>query len=338
MAEQYTSNAGGYERAKRALRAVFPPAVEIVKPKAKEYFDLKVGGHPIDCKWIGEGHLGDVRKFLKNQKKGDIILVARQMSPGARAKLLEAGVNWVDETGAAEIAIGTIIISKTVKLNKKNQTIKSWTPSVIAVSEALLCGTRGTQSATQAVTGLSSGSCASALQFLTKQKLLTSKAKRGPASAREIVDRREFLDKYAGAVNAKPSGIELQVGVTWQDILDGIGELGARFNKIGTEWAVTGVAAAAVEAPYLSTLSQATVYVDARSMAELEALTSAVGLRPIQAGRLTMRPFPAVSVQRLSKPHGVFRIAPWPRVFADLLNEGVRGEEAAEHYYEVVNG
>ena len=64
----------------------------------------------------------------------------------------------------------------------------------------------------------------------------------------------------------------------------------------------------------------------------------AVELRPIQAGRLTMKSFPTVSVQRLSKTYDGFRIAPWPRIYADLLREGVRGEEAAEHLYEVING
>jgi hypothetical protein len=338
MEEHQSSNTRSYDRAKRVLFAFFPPTVKIVEPKARENFDLRVGGHPINFKWIGEGHLGDVRKFLKTPTKKNLVLVARQMSPGARAALSEVGVSWVDETGAAEVSIGTIFISKTGNPKKKDQAIKRWSPSVIAVAEALLCGTRGTQSATQAVTGLSAGSCATALKFLSEQKLLASKAKRGPESAREIVNRRDFLDKYASAANARPSGTELQVGVTWQDILDGIGELAVRLNKIGSDWAVTGAAAAAVEAPYLSTLSHATIYVDARSMAELETLSSAAGLRPIQSGRLTMKPFPAVSVQRLSKPHGVLRIAPWPRVFADLLNEGVRGEEAAEHYFEVVNG
>ena len=338
MPEQHPSNTGSYDRAKRALVAAFPSTIEIVKPAANKQADLVVGGQPINFKWIGQGHLGDVRRFPKDQIKENLVLVARQMSPGARVALSKAGISWADESGAAEIALGTIFISKTGNPKKKDQTIKRWTSSVISVAEALLCGTRGTQSATQAATGLSAGSCASALRFLSEQKLLTSKAKRGPASARKIADQRELLDTYASAVNAKPPGIELQVGVTWQDILTGIGELGVRLKKKGIDWAVTGAAAAAIEAPYLSTLSRATVYVDAISIAELEALVSAVELRPIQAGRLTIKPFPVVSVQRLSKSSDQIRIAPWPRVFADLLQEGVRGEEAAEHYYEVING
>ncbi len=337
MAEQQLTSTKRYGRAKRALLAAFPTTVTI-ETKGKREHALKIAGHVINFEWIGQGHLGDVRKKLKDQTKENLVLVARQMSPGARAALLTADVSWADEAGAAEIAIGTIVISKTGSPKKKDQLIKRWTPSVIAVAESLLCGTRGTQSATQKSTGLSAGSCANALRFLSEQKLLTSKVKRGPASEREIVDSREFLDAYVIAVHEKPSGIELQVGVTWQDILRGLSELGVRFNKIETDWAVTGAAAAAIEAPSLSRLSRATVYVDAISMAELEALASTVGYRPIKAGRLTLKPFPAVSVRRLSNSRSEFRLAPWPRVFADLLKEGVRGEEASEHYYEVING
>jgi hypothetical protein len=39
---------------------------------------------------------------------------------------------------------------------------------------------------------------------------------------------------------------------------------------------------------------------------------------------------------RLAKEMEGLRVAPWPRVYADLLSLGVRGEEAAEHLREVV--
>jgi len=49
-----------------------------------------------------------------------------------------------------------------------------------------------------------------------------------------------------------------------------------------------------------------------------------------------LRPFPTPVTQRLSTPVGDLRVAPWPRVYADLRSAGVRGEEAAEHLFEVV--
>jgi hypothetical protein len=123
----------------------------------------------------------------------------------------------------------------------------------------------------QATTGLSAGSCTSALRFLTDEALLTSAAKRGPASARRVSDPRRLLDAYAAAVNEQPVGPKLQIGVTWQDILKGVAELGHRLDTRNADWAVTGGAAAAVTAPFMSSVSQATVYVDAKSVAELKA-------------------------------------------------------------------
>jgi hypothetical protein len=338
MNKQYSSTPKSRHRGERAVLAVFPPSVNVIEPASDRENDLVVNGQTLNVKWVGQGHLGDIRAALDNRPECNAILVARQMSPGARATLAEAGVNWADESGAAEITIGTIVISRSGNPGKKDKTIKRWSPAVISVAEVLLCGARGTQSATQAATGLSAGSCANALRFLGEQALLTSKAKRGPASARRVTSPRELLDAYANEVNEQPSGIELQVGITWQDILSGIVELGRHFDSGETDWAVTGAAAAAVIAPYLSSIARATLYVDAKSIAELQALAVSVELRPIQAGRLTLKPFPTVSVQRLTKRTDDLRIAPWPRVYADLRSEGVRGEEAAEHLFEVIHG
>ncbi|MGQ0637635.1 MAG: type IV toxin-antitoxin system AbiEi family antitoxin [Planctomycetaceae bacterium] len=325
------------DRGERTVRAVLPPTAKIKAARTDQNFDFVVNGQPVEVKWIGSGHLGDVHAVLKKPAKRNVILVARHMSPGARAALSEAGVSWADETGAAEIAIGTILVSQSGVSEKRLHNIKQWTPAVIAVAEAFLCGTKGTQAAMQAATGLSAGSCASALRFLTDKELLTSAAKRGPASARQISDPRRLLETYAAAVNERPAGVKLQIGVTWQDILKGVAGLGHRFDALKVNWAVTGGAAAAVLAPFISSVSQATVYVEAKSMAELRALTVSLELRPIEGGRLTLKPFPSRTAQHLAtlEDHDL-RVAPWPRVYADLLKEGVRGEEAAQHLYEVV--
>lgn len=322
-------------RAERTVLAAFPSSVNVREPTHKSDADLVINGHPIDVKWVGKGRLGDVNPLLKHQPTSNVVIVARQLSPGARAALSEAGINWVDESGAAEIVIGTVIVSRSGTQTKEDARTKSWTPAVQAVAEALLCDTKATQSAVQAVTGLSAGSSTNTLRFLTNQGLLSSDAERGPASGRRIVDFRKLLNAYADAASDRQSIIELQIGVTWQDIVSGIERLGRRWEREETAWAVTGSAAAAVMAPYLSTVSRVVVYVDANSIVELEALARKSKLKPIHGGRLTVKPFPTVAARRLRKLIGGLRVAPWPRVYADLRAEGVRGEEAAEHLFEV---
>lgn len=328
----------GRNRGERAVRAVLPPTAEITAPRADRGSDFVVNGQPVEVKWIGEGNLADVRSALGNQPGRNVVLVGRQLSPGARAILSQAGVSWADETGAAEIAIGTILVSRSGVAQKRPQGLKRWTPAVLAVTEALLRGIRGTQAAMQEATGLSAGSCANALRFLHDLELVTSTAKRGPASARRVSDPRRLLVAYAAAVNAQPAGARLQIGVTWQDTLAGLADLGHRLDDRRADWAITGGAGAAAIAPFMSSVSQATVYVDCNSVAELNALGESLKLRPVEGGRLTMKPFPSNTTRLLATvEHDDLRVAPWPRVYADLQQEGVRGEEAAEHLYEVIH-
>lgn len=322
-------------RAVRAVRAVLPSTASLQTTRADSVVDFVVNGQPIQVAWIGQGHLADARAALIRRPEANTVFAARHLSPGARAALTDAAVSWVDETGAAEISIGTILVSRSGESGGTPKPTTRWTPAVIAIAETMLCGAKGTQTAMQAATGLSAGSCANALRYLTDQGLLMSTAKRGPTSARRISDLRRLLDAYATAVETQPAGAQLQIGVTWQDMLQGLSALGSRFEKEQLEYAVTGGAAAAVIAPYVTSVPQVTVYVDARTIAELNALAQRLDLRPIDGGRLKLKPFPSAAVQRLatSEP-AAFRVAPWPRVYADLQGEGVRGEEAAEHLFE----
>ena len=78
------------------------------------------------------------------------------------------------------------------------------------------------------------------------------------------------------------------------------------------------------------------MYGDADTVAGLEAIAAAARLKPIEGGRLMLRP--GRGVWSLATEAGGLRLAPWPRVFADLREIGVRGEEAAERLWEVVQG
>ena len=85
-------------------------------------------------------------------------------------------------------------------------------------------------------------------------------------------------------------------------------------------------------------VTTADMYVDANTIAQLDAIARQMDLRPIDGGRLTLRPFPTRTANLLaSSTHGV-RVVPWPRLFVDLAGEGVRGEEAAEHLRETIRG
>lgn len=320
-------------RAREALVHVLPPTADI-RPKGDR---VLVNGKPLLVRWIGEGWLAEARDVLEASPRPDIV-VATSVSPGARQVLANAGIGWVDETGAAEIAVGSIIVSKSGRRPvERDDRLVDWTPAVLAVTEAVLCGTKPTVSATQDVTGLSVGSCTNALRFLTERELLFAEAQRGRSSGRRIRDFKALLHAYAAAVADADPPMTVRVGVTWRDPVLGLAKTAERWSRRGHAWACTGAVAASVLAPHLTSVGGADVYVEADTFAALESVARDAGLEPIEGGRLSLRPFPTVAARRMStKKHGL-NVAPWPRVYADLRLVGVRGEEAAEHLLEVMH-
>jgi hypothetical protein len=294
---------------------------------------------PRRVKWIGDGRLGDARRVLDaggDQKH--LVAVARQMSPGARALLADHGIGWIDETGAAEVAIGSIVVSRTGRAPRQRTPSVRWTRSVLATAEALMCDTPATVPAVQAATGLSAGSSTNALRVLTDLGLLDRDTDRGPASGRRITDLDALLGAYTTATAEQLDPIELVVGALWRDPVDGVRKIGAEWTAHNVGWMVSGAIASTVLAPFLTNVESALVYIDTSTMAGLQSATRTVGLAPIEGGRLTLRPSPTLTTDRFTSSIDGLHVAPWPRVYADLQHTGVRGEEAAEHLREVMTG
>jgi hypothetical protein len=338
MGRQRMSEQPTYQRAEAALRAVLPRSASVRVAARDSGADMVVNGIAIQAKWIGEGSLGRAREILTRKRDRPDVVVARLLSPGAREALSEAGVGWIDETGAAEISLGSIVVSKSGRPEPAREKPARWTPASLAVAEALLCGRKAAVHSMRDATGLSIGACTRALQVLSKLGLLTSSAARGRGSARTVHDPNQLLEAYAAAARAAKAAPAIQVGVTWQEVRPGLRDAGKKWEKQRIDWVATGAAAASVMAPYLTSVSSADVYLDAETVAELEAAAAVAGLRPIEGGRLTIRPFPTVTTPRLAEEVEGLRVAPWPRVYADLRKTGVRGEEAAEHLREVLRG
>lgn len=321
--------------------AVLPSPVQVSRASrgsGPHSVDLEFNGHCIEVKWIGEGGLRQARELIASRQCAPDVVAARRMSPGAREALSTAGIGWVDETGAAEIAMGTLIVSKSGHPQEVAKKPPHWTPTVLAVAETLLCGRRATVKAVQAASGLSAGSATNALRTLTDLGLLNAAARRGRKSARQISNPDRLLDEYAAAAATMRPSTALTVGVTWRDFGMGMSETGKRWSRAGIAWAATGAVAASAVAPYLTSVAAGDVYVDGKTLARLEWIATNAELRQIEGGRLTLRPFPTVATKLLASATKGIRVAPWPRVYADLRVVGVRGEEAAEHLRAVIQG
>ncbi len=325
------------ERTVAAVQAVMPTAVHVRRVGDGEppAIDLAINDLPLRACWLIDGGLRHVRSAIATDAQLDLI-AARKLTPGARAAASAAGLSWVDETGAAEIAVGSVVVVRDGRPNAKREPNR-WTRATVGVAEALLCGAKPTVASTVEATGLPISTSARALSRLVRLGLLAAETERGRLSGRHVVDRSRLLDEYASAAVLLRPPLELRVGVAWRDPIAELAEVGRAWDAAGVQWAATGAVGAAMIAPALSDVLATDVYVDVRTIAELEALTLRAGMRPATGGSLALRPFPPVSA-RLSMRIQDLRVAAWPRVYADLRVLGVRGEEAAEHLREVIGG
>jgi len=338
MASSSTRDVRTAARARRVLAAVLPPAATIDADVSDPGVDFMIDGVPVQVKWVGEGELRQVRALLASASgRLPDVVAARHLSPGAREALSKAGVGWVDETGAAEVLLPRLVISRSGRQPKPEREPR-WNRTALAVAEALLCGSAATVSATARATGLSVASCTIGLRTLTDLGLVTADARRGRESGRRLEDPDRLLDAYARAAAAAMSKIILTVGLSWRDPIGALAEVGQRWSQRGIAWAVTGAIGASLLAPYLTRVGTADAYVDADTYPGLVDTAESAGLQAIEGGRLILRPLPTPTTDRLATTKEDLRVAPWPRVFADLRTIGVRGEEAAEHLREVVSG
>ncbi len=330
-----SSSSDIHRRLEEMLRSILPSTAKVTVRQDGPALEARVNGMRLRVAWGGEGWATDVRPLLAGGAGRPDVVLARRISPGARRILELAHVGWADETGAAEIAAGTLVVSRTGQPEAPKARNTRWTPAVLAVAEALLCGLRPTVKATQEATGLSAGSCTHALQVLGEMELVESTTGRGPRSGRTVRDRHALLAAYASAAESLRPATNLRVGVTWRDPIEGLRQIGAVWDRTKTRWAATGAAAAALLGPYQTLVTMTEVYVGAETAVGLEDVARKAKLRPLDGGRLVLRPFPTLAVSRFAERVQEVVVAPWPRVYADLRPLGVRGEEAAEHLAEV---
>lgn len=327
------------DRIKAALRAVIPDSVEFElvseSDDRRHDFDVIMRGKRLRVEWKSRVWLSEAERVVAKPVRPDIV-VADRISPGSRQTLAEAGIGWVETSGAAQIDTDFLVVSRSERQLPTKEVSEDWTAAVVGVAEAVLAGVKPTVSATHQATGLSVGACTKALRLLTDMQFLEAEASRGPTSGRAIADREALLDAYVAAAHDLESPNSLPVGVTWRDPIDGLSEIGARWDDSGIPWVATGLVAAVVVAPLVTSVGTADVYVLASTTPELESAAAVAGLRPIEGGRLVLSQLPTPTTLEMATVVDGLRIAPWPRLVADLRRSGVRGEEAAEHVKEVL--
>ena len=178
------------------------PRVFVSYAKTDQNGDLlvRVAKELLRIRWLERGSAIVLQTRLHNGPRPDLLMAAH-MSSAAQLAATEAGVGWLDETGAAQFAVGTVVVSRTsAPIPATNEQVERWTGAKLGITEALLTGVPGTVRALVTATGASPSTAGLALNSLTHTGLLTSQAVRGRNSGRTIADPSRLLEAYADAV------------------------------------------------------------------------------------------------------------------------------------------
>lgn len=304
-------------------------------------FELTVKAGPVDhgflAGWAGDGWPGDVDKLLLSAPKLDVVF-ARRFSEGARAKLADHRIGWVDESGQANVNLrsGLVILREPQMPEMSEGKSDRWTQTMLSAAEAILAGTPPTVEAVEAATGMSRGAAANAMaRFEQRGRLSRPEPKRGRGVARRIDDIDAFIDDYTSAAKefrAKQKPMRLHRLMA--DPLDVLAtDIGPNLTAVGATWAVSGAAASTLLAPYLSDVPILELYVDPQHFDN--TLAEVIDARDVPRGHV---------IEVRESPTPVSAKGPWvvgvqvalpARVYADLMAAGGRFEEAAHHLREI---
>lgn len=283
---------------------------------------------------MADGDLASANAAISTRPRPDF-LVLPHASPGVRAVLQEHRIGWLDAQGEVHLVSGSVVIVRDAPASAAVvRTATRWTAADVITAQALLTGSPGTVEAVISATGLSRGSVTLSLRHLAGWGLLESKAARGRNSRRTVVSADKLLSAYARAANDLRGNLSVRVAVGWRNPVDGIAEAGRHWTKADVQWAATSALAASVLAPLATSIAPIEAYVAASTPAALTAAAAAAGLSLDRGGRLVLRPFPRLARPEAIDSSGEIPVMPWPRVYADLQQSGVRNEEAAEHLKE----
>src|SRR5687767_2898460 len=99
-------------RARSALLAALPIGVEVLERSVDDADAVvTVAGSDLLLRWLNVGWPRQVAEALRKPPRPDV-LVAPLLSPGARKAASDAGVGWVDESGAAAIVLPGLVVAK----------------------------------------------------------------------------------------------------------------------------------------------------------------------------------------------------------------------------------
>lgn len=311
--------------------------------------------------WAGTGYPKDVTRALQelNELRLDPgetpVLAVREMSSGAANYLEDRGVSWVDERGRAMVSAPPALLvsrgpARPHRTVKENPGEMAWAEGSGAVGEWLLTLALGGRDGSPLALppggeiagrlGVSTALVSRTLaEFDALEWTVKSGAERGATAVRHLVDPTAMLSSWA-RWHSHRRAETLLAHALFQDPLAFVRERIAPVLPVGL-WAITGWLALEQRAPFVTSIPRVTIYLDPEVVSGSEVLPDLLKraeLREVDRGaRVAVVTSDRYATRTAPRGH-VLPLVSDIRLYGDLLREGVRGPDAAEHLRETVIG
>jgi hypothetical protein len=300
----------------------------------------------LEVLWAGDGRLGEVRRVLDDLPERwprRLVVAARHFSPAALELLRERDANWAEARGRAHIIdTGLIVLRDNAPATEPSSRF-AWSASALSVAEAVLANEWpegiGTGALARAA-DWSPGQVSQVLQSFDSQGW-TKKfgPQRGPGSRRELVDADSMLDAWALEMSDEqyPTRVAHRLPADLEEFFRH--ELLPNLEQ-EVRWAAGGWIGASLLAPFATLLPALDIYVaDDDFFGPLTEVMRQSNLQEVgEGGRIRFVSVPSRLIA-LGRQVNSVPVASAPRIYVDLLRQGGRAEDVAEHLRdEVITG
>jgi hypothetical protein len=299
----------------------------------------------LDLVWLPEGWPSDVKNALgqlTGSSDRSLVIAAPALSPGAIEELRTRGINWVDELGNVRLVVPPgLAIVKTAPPTRRAAPSFRWSRSKVMIAEILLSETtvRHRLEPISSGTGISKPQASNVLRAFDKHGWTNRHGpKRGSGVWREVVKPGSMLESWTAHLKgARPescSGHRI-----FRDAMLFLENELAPVLRRRTEWAVTGWAGASLLVPSVTFVPVLHLYIPGEDFGRVaEEVFHAAKIRPVDSGSnieiwKAERPLILHNARETNLP-----VVSLPRLYADLMAMGGRGEDAARNVRETAIG
>jgi|SRR5580658_3334491 hypothetical protein len=134
------------------FRTLLPNGTRVKVTRLDDDHMVEIAGERLRVRSVGRGDPRTVRYAITARPRPDMI-VGTLLTEAAREAARDDGINWADETGAAEIQTASVVVALSGRPSPRRRRATGWSDAVLGTAEAILAGEKPTVQAVHEATG-----------------------------------------------------------------------------------------------------------------------------------------------------------------------------------------